>query len=288
MKTRWMRKSSILSTVSITALLTTSCVTYAKDSTKSNVPPPKQEQTSPSDIVDFKGKVIPTDDFEPVPESDPSFYVILDKDSEIFKSTATQDSTGTMLPNIPVWVKETILQHEQTNPTPFTLNTAELGKCQFLGIKLLLDNRKSTEDWGISTAKPCNWKVIPPRGDDDASRATIWIVRKQNHNTKVLQAGRGNIFTNSGLLMAGEEASVTFQSKWLYPNNLVASSSVSRTLTEDGKESQTGTAHFQLHDRGKNLTEKTVNQYYIDDNGAKIFVPWIDGTHKIRHDKPNP
>jgi hypothetical protein len=260
------------------ALLITSCATYAKDAAKPNSPPIKQERASPSDIVDFEGKLIPADDFEPVPESDPSFYVVLDKDSEIFRSTATQDSTGTMMPNIPAWVKENILKHEQTNPTPFTLNAAELGECQFLGIKLLLDNRKSTEDWGISTAKPCNWKVIPPRGNIDASRATIWIVRKQGDNTKVLSTGRGMSFAAGGIEEAGQESRAAFKSYWLYPNNAFALSSVSFNWLENGKEVRTGLANYQVCGDAMGVTSnqcgERIDRHYIDDDGVPVFVPW--------------
>lgn len=273
MQTRWIQKSSILPTVSIMALLITSCATYAKDATTV-----KQEQAMPGDIVDFEGKSIAADDFEPVPESDTSFYVILDKDSETFKRVITQDSSGTMTPNIPSWAKKTILDHEKTSPTPFTLNAAELDKCQFTGIKLYLDNRKSTADWGISTAKPCNWKVIPPRGDIDASRATIWIVRKQEDNTEVLSAGRGSAFAAGGIEEAGQESRAAFKSYWLYPNNVFASSGVSFSWLKNGHQTGSGLASYtacrDMMGKASNQCEKRVDQHYIDDNGTPVFIPW--------------
>ena len=88
------------------------------------------------------------------------------------------------------WLKKTILLHEKKTPTPHTLRPELLQSCQFIGVRIELDERIETAEWLVTT----QGKGACQPTDEVQPQGYWLIMHKPKQQPVVIASGRARSF----------------------------------------------------------------------------------------------
>ena len=88
------------------------------------------------------------------------------------------------------WLKKTILSHEKKTPTPHTLRPELLQSCQFIGVRIELDEHIETAEWLVTT----QGKGACQPTDEVQPQGYWLIMHKPKQQPVVIASGRARSF----------------------------------------------------------------------------------------------